>query len=143
MANFSDYMESGILQHFFRTGSFTKPVTLAIALCSGIPQDSNTGGNIPELPNANGYARWLIGPPSDAAFIVQDGLPSIAYNGSGITMFTNTSANIGAISGFAIVTSPTYGQGQVLMHGALATPQNMSVGNRFIWESGSMRIETR
>lgn len=143
MANFSDYMESGIIQHFFRTGSFTKPVTLALALCSGVPVDSNDGGNIPELANANGYSRWLIGPPSDAAFIVQDGLPSIAYNGSGITMFTNTGSNIGHISGFAIVTSAAYGQGQVLMHGQLTTPQTMSVGNRFIWESGSIRIETR
>ena len=53
----SDYLESGLLHHIFRSQSFPKPTEVAIALCSGSPLDSNTGSTIPELPQSvNG--RW-------------------------------------------------------------------------------------
>lgn len=55
MAALSDYLESGLLSHIFRNTAFTRPSQIAIALTSGVPLDSNTGANIPELPS--GVAR--------------------------------------------------------------------------------------
>ena len=51
MASLSDYLESGLLHHIFRGESFSKPSKIAIALTSGVPQDSDTGFTIPELPS--------------------------------------------------------------------------------------------
>lgn len=138
MANFSDYTESGLIQHLFRTGSFAKPTSLAIALCSGVPQDSNTGVTIPELANAGNYSRYLIGAPSDAAFLYQ-GLNGTTENTSGIA-WAAASANWGWVSGFAIVDSATYGQGNVIMHGALTTAKFVTAGDIMTIPSGNIDI---
>jgi hypothetical protein len=52
MAALSDYLESGLLSHIFRNAAFPRPSTIAIALTSGVPLDSNDGTNIPELKSS-------------------------------------------------------------------------------------------
>lgn len=73
MAALSDYLESSLLSHIFRNAAFTRPSTIAIALTSGVPADSDTGATIPELPSTamNGntsvttnYARINLGSPA-------------------------------------------------------------------------------
>ena len=48
MTGISDYLESGVINFLFRgnTNSFARPGNLAIALCSGVPQDHQTGATI-------------------------------------------------------------------------------------------------
>ena len=67
MAALSDYAESGILNLLLRgnTNTFAAPSNVSIALCSGVPIDSNTGATIPELKNGSSYARVSLGSPSD------------------------------------------------------------------------------
>ena len=76
MAALSDYMESGLLHHIFRGEIFNKPSGVSIALCSGVPQDSDTGvnqqkgGTLQEISSGDGvtltgYARFPLGDPSD------------------------------------------------------------------------------
>lgn len=73
MAALSDYLESALLNHIFRNTSFAKPTSIAIALTSGVPLDSNTGSTIPELPSgvsrgsnfvSTNYKRLNLGNPS-------------------------------------------------------------------------------
>ena len=73
MAALSDYLESGLLSHIFRGSNFSKPSTIAIALTSGVPKDSDTGASIPELPSGvakgltfvtTNYARISLGSPT-------------------------------------------------------------------------------
>jgi|LakMenEpi03Aug12_release.lakeMendotaPanAssembly.Ray.scaffolds.fasta_scaffold07026_13 hypothetical protein len=73
MAALSDYLEAQLLNHIFRSGVFTKPSQIAIALTSGVCLDSNTGNTIPELPSGvqkgnnfvtTNYARINLGSPS-------------------------------------------------------------------------------
>jgi hypothetical protein len=73
MAALSDYLESGLLNHIFRNSAFARPSTIAIALTSGVPLDSNTGSTIPELPSgvskganfvSTNYKRVNLGDPS-------------------------------------------------------------------------------
>lgn len=72
MAALSDYLESGLLSHIFRNAAFPRPSSIAIALTSGVPLDSDTGSTLPELPSGvmNGnvwtstnYKRIPLGPP--------------------------------------------------------------------------------
>lgn len=51
MAALSDYLESALLNHIFRGSTFPKPSSIAIALTSGVPLDSQTGSTIPEIPS--------------------------------------------------------------------------------------------
>lgn len=73
MAALSDYLESGLLNHIFRNAAFSKPQTIAIALTSGVPVDTDTGATIPELPSGvemgenfvtTNYQRYNLGNPS-------------------------------------------------------------------------------
>ena len=68
MAALSHYLESGILNHIFRSASFDKPSTIAIALTSSVPLSSDDGTTIAELPQSvNGqstnYSRVEVGVP--------------------------------------------------------------------------------
>jgi hypothetical protein len=73
MAALSDYLESGLLSHLFRNTAFPRPATIAIALTSGVPRDSDTGETILELPSGvysgydwvpTNYKRISLGPPA-------------------------------------------------------------------------------
>jgi len=73
MAALSDYLESGILTHLFRTEVFSKPENISIALTSGVPQDNDSGSTIPEIPVSSqldsvsvstNYNRISLGNPS-------------------------------------------------------------------------------
>lgn len=59
MAGFSDYAEDAVLNHVFRTASFTKPGTTYVSLHNGDPTDANVTAT--ELPiGTNGYARVAV-----------------------------------------------------------------------------------
>lgn len=73
MAALSDYLESQLLNHIFRSSSFEKPSGLAIALTSAVASDYQDGSTIPELPQTisdgsndipTNYARIDLGAPS-------------------------------------------------------------------------------
>jgi hypothetical protein len=73
MASISDYLESKILNHLFRSETLTKPSSISIALTSSVPLDSHTGSTLPELPTGvargatmvnTGYSRRNLGAPS-------------------------------------------------------------------------------
>jgi hypothetical protein len=73
MAALSDYLESALLNHIFRGSSFPKPSSIAIALTSGVPSESDTGTTIPELPSGiskganfvtTNYKRIHLGNPA-------------------------------------------------------------------------------
>jgi len=129
MAAFSDYVESGLINHLLRTGTFAKPPNISIALCSNVPVDASTGANCSELPNSNGYARFNMGAPADASWAAP-GASGYTYNLSQLT-FNQATADWGYVSGVAIVDSGVYGAGNVLMYGALTTPRQVLNGDQF------------
>jgi len=136
--NMSDYLENAIFDHIFRTATFSKPTTLYVALCSGVPISSNTGANIPELANAGAYARATIGAPANTLFGAQ---PADNYGGNNaVITFTAASANWAQVSGCAIVDSATYGAGNVLLWGALTTPKNVGTGDTFSFPVSGIQI---
>jgi hypothetical protein len=51
MAALSDYLESALLNHLFRSVDLPKPSSIAVALTSDVPKDSDNGTNMPELPS--------------------------------------------------------------------------------------------
>ena len=73
MAALSDYLESKLLNHLFRSTPFSKPSGIAIALTSAVPLDSDSGLTMPELPSgvskgstfvSTNYQRMNLGNPA-------------------------------------------------------------------------------
>jgi hypothetical protein len=135
MANFSDYLEDQLLTHIFRTSSYTKPTTLAIALLTSAATDSDTGASITEVSNANAYARQTLN-PLDANWTLTSGTSD---NASAIT-FPQATGNWGTIVGVAIVDSATYGAGNMLFHGTLAENKTVNNGDTFSFDIGDLNI---
>lgn len=89
MAALSDYLEEQLLNHVFRTDTMSKPSTIAIALTSGVPLDSDTGASIPELPSgvtvgsdtrSTNYQRLVVGTPNNNHWSAVGVDPDTAYS---------------------------------------------------------------
>lgn len=142
VGNLSNYAASGLLTHLFRTSSFTKPGTLAIALATGTlngGMNGGLGGN--EVPNAGAYARQTLN-PLDANWA------AITFtNGSGTTSntpainFPTATAPWGGvnITDIAIIDSATYGAGNLLWFGKLTVPKTIGTGDTFSFAAGNLQ----
>ena len=147
MSAMSDYLEAALLNHIFRSATFSKPSNMAIALTTGIPLDAHTGSyTSPTLPEVSGgsYTRYTALTVNDAHW----NAPSDSAGGklidnvSGLTWPTAT-ANWDTISGVALVdnnaTAPQ-GGGNVLLHGQLTTPKLVQNGDTFKFNAGDLDI---
>ena len=167
MAALSDYLESGLLTHVFRGGTFPKPENIAIALTSGTPLDSNTGkgivfgGTLPEIASGinyngeptlsspasgTGYNRVGIGSPSsegDAKWshTVNDIATGSGFiRNSGNIIFNTALTDWGWVSGVAIVDNSTVGSGNLLMHAQLSNPRVIYTGDNVKFDVGTLEI---
>lgn len=163
MAALSDYLESGLLNHMFRGATFSKPTNIAIALTSGVPQDSDTGvnvhngGTLQELPSGTadgkltGYARLNLGDPSSLGNTYWDHDADDITVGSGVIKNASSflfdtgegSAALvdwGWVSGIAIVDSGEWGTGNLLMWAALDNPRIIYTGDTVKFDASSLQI---
>jgi hypothetical protein len=148
----SDYLESGLLHHVFLGSEFPKPTNISIALCSGLPIDSDTGTTIPELPTGidgvnTGYSRVDLGDPStegDSSWIYsqQNGdFGSGVIKNSGSIVFEKALLDWGYVSGIAIVDNSTYGDGNLLMHSQLNNPRIIYKGDAVKFDVTNLQIK--
>jgi len=47
MGSFSDFLENELLDHVFKTGAYTAPTNIYVALCTSTPDDADTGSTFP------------------------------------------------------------------------------------------------
>ncbi len=148
----SDYLESGLLHHVFKGEVFIKPSEIAIALCSGVPVDSNTGETIPELPSGingsgTGYTRISLGDPStqgNAKWIFeQEGgdYGSGVVKNSGSIVFEKALLDWGFVSGIAITDDSQFGSGNLLMHSELTNPRIIYKGDAVKFDVTNLKIK--
>lgn len=132
----SDYLGTQIINHIFRTSSFTKPTTLALALCTSAVAKTDTGATIPEVANSGSYARATLN-PLDANWA---SLEESTYNLQAIS-FNTASSNWGTITYVAILDNATYGSGNLLFFGALTLPVTVSSGNSFTFDATMLSVD--
>src|SRR5687768_16641189 len=123
MAAMSDYLEVELRKHLFRTGSFTKPTVLAIALFTAAPSDSGGGTEV----TGGSYAR-VDRPPLDANWTAASGTNGLTDNAAVIT-FPTATASWGTITHIGIFDALT--TGNLLFHGALTTSKTVGSGDTF------------
>ncbi len=140
MPAISNYMQSGLLQHIFRDGSFPKPTSIAIALTSGVPLATQTGATIPEMASTlngsgTGYSRLALGDPSNEGDGLWSYLPADYAAGSGVIRnasqfaFDTALCDWGWISGIAVLDSSTTGSGNLLYFAQLTNPRTIFMGD--------------
>lgn len=142
MSAASNYLEAALLNHIFRTSSFSKPSTIAVGLTGRLLDDtevSDVSGK--EIANAGAYARVDLGSPADADWDAVD-----QVNGSGHIQnaaeiaFPAATADWSWVSGMFLADSATWGTGNILFHGALATPKLVGNGDQIKFSAGNIDI---
>lgn len=132
MANASDFLENQIIAHVFRTGSFTKPAGLWIALFTVAPNDAGGGTEVV----AGGYAR-VARAPLDANWTAPTGGNGQTANVAAID-FGTASANWGTITHFGIFDALT--AGNLIAWGALTASRTVNSGDAFQIPAGQLTI---
>lgn len=127
----SNYLEDEVIKHIFRTGSFTKPTVLAIALLTAATDDAGTGtfstGTGTEVTNANAYARATRN-PLDANWAATSGGNGQTSNVAAIT-FTTASGSWGTVTDMAICDSATHDAGNMLFYSNVTTSRTIDNGD--------------
>jgi hypothetical protein len=134
MSAMSDFMESGLINAMFRanTDSFAFPVAIYIGLTTDTPSDATPAAN--EL-SGDGYARIQV-TQADGSWKAAT-VGGATENVAAIT-FADATANWLTASG-VIITDAT-GEGNVWLHGALATPRLVLNGDALRFKSGDLDI---
>lgn len=138
----TNYLESGILNHIFRTDAFSEPTTIAIGLTADVPAEADTGGVNTEVSNAGSYARVDVGAPAngDWDFVDQGPGASGHTQNTSVITFPQATANWGMVSGVIITDSATYGAGNVLMFGKLTVARDIKNNDTFSFAAGELDI---
>tara|TARA_R100000700_G_scaffold18209_1_gene24876 strand:+ start:130 stop:516 length:387 start_codon:yes stop_codon:yes gene_type:complete len=125
MSAMSDFLELEVLDHVLGTGSYTMPTTVRIGLSTGSFGDDNSGTEL----SGSGYARQAI---TFAA----------ASSGSAATnatvTFPTATGSWGAVSHWAIFDAAS--GGNLLIHGAFATPKTITSGDVLRINSGDLTV---
>lgn len=121
MSNASDYLEVELRKHIFRTGSFTKPTVLAVALFTVTPSDSGGGTEV----TGGSYARVDV-PPLDANWSGASSTSGLTDNVNAIT-FPTPSANWGTVVAFGIFDATS--GGNLLVWGPISPSKTINNGD--------------
>src|SRR5688572_26617117 len=121
MANASDYLEVELRKHLFRTGSFTKPTVLGVALFTVTPSDSGGGTEV----TGGSYARVDV-PPLDANWSGASATNGLTDNVAAIT-FPVPTANWGVVVAFGIFDATS--GGNLLVWGPITPNKTINNGD--------------
>lgn len=140
MAALSQTYQTNILTHSFLTASWTKPTTLAVALVTSAVTNTQTGATVTECSNANGYVRQAVNPSNSNWSISTVSGYIVATNVNAITFPVATGSGWGTVVGIALVDSATYGSGNVVVFGSIAS-QTVAVNNQVVFNAGSITFQ--
>lgn len=130
MAAMSDYLEVELRKHLFRTGSFTKPTALYIALYTTPTTDAGGGTEV----TGGSYARVNL-PPSDANWTAASATDGATDNAVEVLFPTATLA-WGTVTHVAILDAPS--GGNMILHGVLGASKTIDAGDTFRFAPGEL-----
>lgn len=132
MGSLSDFAENALINHICTNSAYSPASTLYLALCTADPTDAATGASMNEVGNSNGYARTAI------TFAAAS---SRRVTQTGGVSFPTATGSWGTVTHWAIVTTNTYGSGNVLASGAFASSFTVLTGNTRTIASGQVYVE--
>lgn len=140
MSAMSDYLETALINHIFRSTSFTAPTTLAIALATSAIVDSDTTLSGKEVANSFAYARQTLN-PGTGNWAATSGGNGTTSNSSTITFGPASGGSWGTVTHVAICDDATYNGGNLLFWGALTTSKTVNDGDTLRFNTGDLQIQ--
>ena len=129
--SFSDHWENEILDHVFKTGSYSAPSNIFIALCTSTLYDtSSSGTSLRGELSGNAYARVTCDTWDAASAGATENTNPIGY--------AQATAYWGTVTHFAICDHAS--TGNVLAHGDLGTVKNIASGDTARFATGDIDV---
>lgn len=134
MSNMSDYLESQLRNHIFRTAAYPKPSGLYVSLHTASPTEAGGAGEVV----GGSYARVSHG-PADSVWSAGGATDGLTSNVTAIT-FAVATASWGTITHVGIYDAPT--GGNLLFHGALVLSMVVGVGSpAVVFSPGALQVQ--
>lgn len=130
MGSFSDFWEDETIDHLFKTGSYTAPTNIYIALCTSTVLDSSTGGALPGEVSGGAYARKVCN--------TWDAASGGATENTQVEEFAQATASWGTLTHFALCDHSS--TGNMLAHGALGAAKNVASGDTAKFATGDIDV---
>ena len=143
MSEMANYLEQNLLMHIFRTSSWSKPSTLAIALLTVNADDDDTGqfstGTGTECGNSNGYSRQSRN-PLDANWSAETTTGAGNTQNVAAITFTQATGSWGTVAAMAMVDSSTYDSGNLLFYSTVDTSRAIDNGDTAEFAATSITV---
>jgi len=142
MASMSNYLENKLIDFLFRSGSYTPPATLYVALCTATPTEVDTGSSISEVSGGN-YSRKSIAAGASTWYSTQQDTTSTSSGSNGTTSNVSTITWSGVtwsatVTAVAVCDAST--GGNMLFYGALSSSKAISSGDTLNFFTGELSI---
>lgn len=132
MSGFSDYLEKKIIDHVFKTGAYSVPSNLYIALSKSTLSDTATGTTLPGEVSGGSYERKLCNTWDASSAAGGD-----TENSQTVT-FPTATAPWGTVKTFAVCDKTT--KGNVLVWGSLSASKAIATGDTAKFATGAIDI---
>lgn len=129
--SFADYLENKLLDHAFKTASYTPATNLYVALSKSTLSDTVTGTIAGEVSGGS-YARKGCN--------TWDAASGGATANSQVVTFAQATADWGTITYFAIINALTAGTGSVLAYGNLTAAKLVESGDTLRFATGDLDV---
>lgn len=131
MGSFSDYLENELLDHVFKTGAYTAPTNIYVALLTSTPDDADTGSTFPgEITGTGSLVRIKCN--------TWDAAASGATENSQTITFAQATGDMGTVTHFALADKTTLGN--ALGWGALSASRVISSGDTASFATGDLDV---
>lgn len=134
MTAWTNYTENKLIDHIFRTGSFTKPTSIYVGLMSAV--SDGEAGTVTEL-TGNGYARVSV-PPLDANWAAATGNNATTSNVAAVTFPACTGSDWATATHFGIWDAST--AGNLLAYASLTAPRTITVGSTASFAANALTV---
>jgi hypothetical protein len=138
----SNYFENQLIDFLFRGASYTPPARLYFALCTELPDKSNTGSNIAEVSGGN-YARRVITSGTAGWYTTQGDTTDVSTGTSGNTSnvapisWSNISWSA-RVTSVAICDGPT--GGNLIYFANISKPVHFPAGSNINFNSTELKL---
>ena len=130
MGSFSDSLENELLDHVFKTGAYSQPTNLYVALLKSTPDDADTGSTLPGEFSGGDYARMKCN--------TWDAAAAGATENTQPCEFAQATADWGVATHFVICDKTTLGN--VIGWGALSVTKNIQSGDTARFATGDLDV---
>jgi len=124
MGSASDYLENNLINHIFRTSSYSKPTHLYVALYTSNPSDSGGGTEV----SMTGYSR-VQRDPLDTNWAATSGTDGTTSNSAVLDFGTWSSGGPVTVTGWAILDASS--SGNFIVWGSLTSSKTINNGDAF------------